>query len=172
MTKSTVIRLFFLIVLVIPGLAGAAAKVSPLSPSDARQLDYQRTSIRDLSALHLGRRLGSGKERDLATLQALLDQNVVKSGETRELQSMGVVLGDLIAQQLDMDWVVYEDQYGRSRALQLGPSENFLFPITMISRRIDNGIPVNIIDIYNKAIAEMEPYIATRYRRNYRKLPE
>lgn len=161
-----------LILALVTAASFAAPKINPLSPSDARQLDYQRSAMRDLAALHLGRRLGLGKERDLETLQTMLDRDVVEAGQTRDLQSMGVVLGDLLAAELDMDWVVYEDQYGRSRALQLGPSENFLFPVTMISRRVDAGIPVNVREIYQKAIDEMTPFIATRYRRKHNKLPQ
>ena len=61
------------------------------------------------------------------------------------------VLGDLLAADLGMHWVIYEDKYGRSRALRYGQSEEYLFPVTMISRRqeADNQTPV--VDIYQKA---------------------
>ena len=65
--------------------------------------------------------------------------------------AMGVVMGDLLAAEFNLDWVVYEDRLGRSRALRDGDSDNYLFPITMISRRreVDNRTPV--VDIYRKA---------------------
>jgi len=145
--------------------AVAEGRVMELTPTDARQLEYQRKAVQDMAALHLGRRISGDKQRDIEMLQMLLDRRIVSSGETRDLQSMGVVLGDLLADELDMEWVVYEDRYGRSKALQLGPSMNFLFPITMISRRVDAGLTVDIGEIYEKAMKEMEPYIMTRYRR-------
>lgn len=149
----------------LPVASHAEGTVSELTPTDARQLEYQRKAIQDMAALHLGRRVTGDRTRDIELLQLLLDRRIVKAGETRDLQSMGVVLGDLLAAELDMEWVIFEDRYGRSKALQLGPSMNFLFPITMISRRVDAGLGVNINEVYQKAIKEMEPYIMTRYRR-------
>jgi hypothetical protein len=73
---------------------------------------------------------------------------------------MGVIMGDLLATDLDMHWVIYEDRLGRSRALRYQQSDNYLFPMTMISRRreADNHTPV--ADIYHKAreiIASRQP---------------
>jgi len=153
------------VVLVSLTQAADRATVSPLTPSDARQLEHQRQIIKDMAALHLGRSFTGEKERDLDTLQQLLDQRVVESDEISNLQAMGVVLGDLLAHELDMQWIIYEDEEGRSRALQLGPTQNFLFPITMISRRVEVGIKLNVADVYAKAVAEMEPFVGTRYRK-------
>jgi hypothetical protein len=149
------------------GLAHAAEPpvVSAFSPTDESRQQHQRQTIRDLAALHLGRAFGGVKERDLETLQKLLDDRVVESEDSAQLQSMGVILGDLLAHELDMRWVIYEDREGRSRALQLGETQNFLFPITMISRRAEIGIKVNVTEIYAKAVSEMEPYVSRRYRR-------
>ena len=83
----------------------------------------------------------------------------------RELQAMGVIMGDLLAANLDMHWVVYEDAKGRSRALRYRESNEYLFPITMISRRqeADNDTPVAVI--YQKAydiIAPLRPELPFR----------
>lgn len=145
--------------------AEAVAQVEALSPMDQARLDAQRQVVRELAALHLGRGFSGDRARDLDTLQLLLDRGVVGQGETAQLQAMGVILGDLLAADLDMGWVVYEDREGRSRALQLGSTRNFLFPITMISRRVDVGIAVDVRALYAKARAEMEPYVLNRYRR-------
>ncbi len=64
---------------------------------------------------------------------------------------MGIILGDLLAADLGMHWVVYQDQLGRSKALRYRQTDNYLFPVTMISRRreVDNRQPV--VEIYQKA---------------------
>ena len=95
---------------------------------------------------------------DLRVIQELLDKRIIEKGQTYELQAMGVVMGDLLAAELSMKWVVYEDKIGRSRALQLGRSDNFLFPITMISRRAEVGAEVKVRAIYDRAVSLMEPY--------------
>jgi hypothetical protein len=69
-------------------------------------------------------------------------------------------MGDLLATELDMHWVIYEDRVGRSRALRYKESDDFLFPMTMISRRREAGNQARVADIYQKAydiIAERKP---------------
>lgn len=137
--------------------------VGALQPGDEARLREQRELIRDLAALKLGRGLNGERERDLDTLQQLLDRHILGPGQTAELQAMGVVIGDLLARDLDMHWVIYRDDAGRSRALQLGSTPNFLFPITMISRRVDAGIQVSVSEVYAAAVAEMQPWVGSRY---------
>jgi hypothetical protein len=111
----------------------------------------QRASLEDLAARNLGQQFNGDKNNDLELLQRLLDRRLVRPDQTRELQAMGVIMGDLLAEDLDMHWVIYEDARGRSRALRYRDSDNFLFPMTMISRRreADNRTPV--AEIYQKA---------------------
>lgn len=118
---------------------------------DKEYMKAQRASINDLSQRHLGSSFSGQKQHDLRLLQQLLDQRLVTATQTRELQAMGLIMGDLLARELGMDWVIYEDKMGRSRALRYKDSNNFLFPMTMISRRVevDNRTPVSAI--YDKA---------------------
>lgn len=156
---------FLCLLLGIAVLARAAGDVhvGALQTGDEARLREQRQLIADLAARHLGRGLNGERARDLDTLQQLLDRRILGPGQTAELQAMGVVIGDLLARELDMHWVIYSDNKGRSRALQLGSSANFLFPVTMISRRVDAGIQVRVREVYEAAIAEMQPWIGSRY---------
>lgn len=131
--------------------APVAPRVEDLSVLDRQYMTQQRSLVQDLAERHLGRSLSGDRERDLETLQALLDDRVVRPDQTRELQAMGVVLGDLLASDLGMHWVVYTDEVGRSRALRLRETDNFLFPITMISRRREAGNETPVQEIYSKA---------------------
>lgn len=133
--------------------------VSNMTPTDLLFMQQQRDTINDLAGLHLGRKLHGSRQNDLKVLQLLLDRRIVRNDQTRELQAMGVVMGDLLAKQLRLHWVIYEDQLGRSRALRYKDSDSYLFPITMISRRreVDNRSPVD--DIYNKAVATITQVI-------------
>jgi hypothetical protein len=139
---------------------GELINIGELTNVDRQYMAKQRTTLEDLAASRLGRHFNGDKNNDLALLQALLDKRLVEPEQTRELQAMGVVMGDLLAADLDMHWVIYEDRLGRSRALRYEQSDNYLFPMTMISRRqeADNHTPV--ADIYQKAhdiIASRKP---------------
>ncbi len=137
-------------------LAGSAwaqddINISPLSNLDREYMEQQRTLLRDIAAINLGRSFNGNPDADTALLQALLDRRLVRPTQTKELQAMGVILGDLLASELDMHWVVYEDRVGRTRALRYKQTDNYLFPITMISRRQEAGNTKAVSAIYRKA---------------------
>ena len=107
--------------------------------------------IEPLSAIDqqfMAAQLTGQPDRDLVTLQRILDRGLVSTDDSLQLQALGVVLGDLFAAKLNMDWVVYRDRAGRSRALRYRESETFLFPVTMISRRWEAGHERAVEDIY------------------------
>lgn len=100
----------------------------------------------------IGRSLTGVPGRDLDTLQRLLDARGIATDDALTLQAMGVVFGDLLAAELDMDWVVYLDRAGRSRALRYREEETFLFPVTMIERRYSAGAPVNLAELFDRLV--------------------
>ena len=132
-----------------------AVKISEPSSLDRQFMAAQRALLQDLAKRNVGKGFNGSKENDLELLQLLLDRRLVNDDDTRELQAMGIVMGDLLATELDLHWVIYEDAVGRSRALRYRDSEEYLFPVTMISRRreADNRTPVAVI--YDKAYAIM-----------------
>jgi hypothetical protein len=75
---------------------------------------------------------------------------------------MGVVMGDLLSRELDMPWVIYEDELGRSRALRVGETDYLLFPVTMISRRYEADARVDVQAIYDRAVELMRPHLPPR----------
>jgi hypothetical protein len=132
-------------------LGQQAVHISELSKLDREFMAQQVQLLQDLAATKLGRRFSGDRDRDLDLLQTLLDRQLVRSNQVRELQAMGVVMGNLLAAELEMHWVIYEDNQGRSRALRYKNSDNYLFPITMIARRREVGNQTPVIDIYQKA---------------------
>lgn len=126
-------------------------EIGELTYLDRGFMRQQRELINDVAANNLGRRFAGDKVRDLDLLQSLLDQELVKPDQTRELQAMGLILGELLATELGMHWVIYEDKHGRSRALRYAETDNYLFPMTMISRRLEADNHTSVVIIYDKA---------------------
>ena len=158
--KPSQLIIFLAVFMLIGNVSGIEKKyISNLTASDQRYMDTQRKAIDDLARRHLGRQLQDNTDNNLSILQALLDQKWVRPEQSQILQSMGVVLGDRLATDLNMQWVILIDGYGRSRALRMGLSENILFPITMISRRVEVGAKVSIRAIYKKSFNIMGPFI-------------
>ncbi len=146
------IRFMLLAMLSLPLLSQAEEwTTEPLSAIDQQYMDKQRDAIDALARRHFGRQLNGDKDNDLSVLQRLLDDGVVKSAQVEELQAMGVVLGQLLKTYKGLNWVVYNDRYGRSRSLQVpGFDKDFIFPVTQISRKAEVGIKVDVRAVYEE----------------------
>lgn len=109
-------------------------------------------------------RLGVSVRRDLTdlnSLQRIIDNKLVEPGDYKVLQAMGIVLGNVMQADFPnaLEWKVYSDELGRSRALCVRNTANCLFPITMLERRMESGIYPDVKKIYHEAILSMEKYL-------------
>lgn len=118
----------------------------------ARALDR----INDLTRTHYGSSLRQEKQHDLALLQRLLDEEKISRSDIELAQAAGVALGAMLATELDLDWIRYEDEAGVSRALLVRHSDQIFFPVSMISRRYKVGITPNVQLLYSKVVAKVE----------------
>jgi hypothetical protein len=136
----------------------AGQTVSPLTAEDEQRLNDQRAVVtRYLDGDGLTKfQVAAGK---LGTLRALLQANLFRSDQTYELQSMGVVLGDVFVQDMGFQWVIVEDEHGRDPAIRYGQSSVILFPLTMIAKRVEAGETVDVFDLYNGLAAHISKLI-------------
>ncbi|MBH0112826.1 DUF3806 domain-containing protein [Novosphingobium sp. YJ-S2-02] len=84
----------------------------------------------------------------LAVVRANLAQDWVGPEDTWKLQSLGIALGDALAQDLSLDWVTVDDEYGRQPALHWPGTGILCFPLTMISCRVEEGEAIDIDTMY------------------------
>lgn len=142
--------LVLLACIVAASVARSEARLEKPGALDLAYMRQQTDSIDELAARQLGRRLQQTRS-DLSLLQTILDRQLVKPDDDAGLQAMGIALGNVLAAQHDLDWVIYLNEKGRSRALSIGPEQQCLFPSTMISRRVKAGAEVNLQALYDKA---------------------
>jgi hypothetical protein len=122
--------------------------MSPLTAADEQRLSEQRAIV----SRYLdedGRKKYETAAGKLGTLRALLEAKVFRSDQTFELQSMGIVLGDVFVQDMGFHWLIVEDEHGRDPAIRYAETSVILFPLTMISKRIEAGERVDVFDLYN-----------------------
>ncbi len=131
-------------------------KISAFEASDEAYVKNQYELIQDIVNSEFAIRFNGDKAHDLALLQRLIDSGVVKSDQRLELQAMGVVLGKTLAQEFELRWVVFRDSVGRSRALQIDETKRVVFPMTMISRRLEVDARTNVQEIYAKVSGIIE----------------
>jgi hypothetical protein len=121
-------------------------------------LDKQRTTADQLTRSHLGRQLRQSRS-DIALLQKLIDKNVVEADDKQTLQALGAALGDIIENEHSkLNWKVYEDDLGASHAVCLDNSEHCVFPMTMISRRVEAGFQPDVQHIFDRVLTSLKPY--------------
>jgi hypothetical protein len=140
-------------------------KIEPLNPDDIKRIAKQRGVIETYlggDATNLEKyQTVAGK---LGLLRALLERRVFQPTQTYELQCMGIVLGDALVQHCGVEWRAVEDQYGRDPCVQVPGSTVVLFPLTMISKRVEKGEAVDVFDLFNKTDAKIQElrYVADR----------
>lgn len=99
-------------------------------------------------------------EHKLRLLDTILQNRWIEPTETWKLQSLGITLGDAFVQRCGFEWVSVEDQYGRDPALRLPGTSIILYPLTMISKRIEAGESVDVyamIDGISQKVDELRP---------------
>ena len=88
------------------------------------------------------------KEGKLKLLDTIIKSNWIEPTEIYKLQSLGITLGDILVQDKSFEWVEIEDEQGADPALILPDTALKLFPLTMISKRLEKGEKFDIYDFY------------------------
>ena len=136
------------------------AVVSDLSLGQRYVLSTQRREIEDLVARRLGILKLKGDKSDLDVLQRLVDRRAINGTDTRTWQGLGIVFGDILVTEHGLEWVSYEDDIGSSKALRWRNTENYVFPVTLFSKRIQFNEKINVPEVYNKISADIERFKA------------
>lgn len=88
----------------------------------------------------------SGK---LRLIQTILDKNWINKSETWKLQALGIAFGDALKQEVpELSWVVVDDEFGRDPALRWIDTTTLTFPLTAISKRIEEDVVVDVYQLF------------------------
>jgi len=86
----------------------------------------------------------------LKLLDTILKSHWIEKHETAKLQSLGITLGDIIVQEMNFTWIEVEEENETDPALLLPDTTLILFPMTMISKRIEKDESFDIYEFYEK----------------------
>lgn len=129
--------------------------ISPPNDDDvdgiARQIVYAEGLVKDIAGEN-----PDGGLADLALIQRVLDSRQIEPEATYELQSLGLLLGKVfVNENAEYDWWVVEDEYGRDPAIRLGETALLIFPLTFISKRVEDGETLDIQEFYSGLIQRL-----------------
>jgi hypothetical protein len=122
-------------------------RIEPLNEQDNLRVATQRKWVVAHYEPHAQHEYES-LDGKLKLLSTIVSQRWVEPNETVKLQCLGIALGDALAQELGMHWIAVEDEYGRDPALELPGTSVLIFPLTMISKRIERGEEVNVHTLF------------------------
>ncbi|MGO8929131.1 MAG: DUF3806 domain-containing protein [Limisphaerales bacterium] len=134
-------------------------KFSELSGDDAVRLERQRGIVAAAAKKRYGTPSLAKTKADISVLQRLLDDKAFAKSQTYELQCLGVALGDILATELPLRWVMVTDEYGTDPTLRFKDSTIQVNVLTMISKRVERDEAVDIADLVRQSgvsVAQME----------------
>ena len=179
MMRMNYLLLFTLLIAFMPPILASEDPVQSLSPEELKSYQFrhapektqvivrelnvgqqfilssERREFNKLLYRRLGIREAFGDKRDLSILQQVIDRKVLTSDQVREWQSMGIIFGDILVAEHGLHWVSYEDDLGISKALRWRHTDNYVFPVTMFSKRVQYKEQVNANKIYEKISADV-----------------
>ena len=127
----------------------AETRAAPLSADVAADVDARREWV--WASVSADTPLDRSDDRTaLSVISALLAD--VRPDETWKLQSLGIVFGDVLARVTGAEWVQVDDERGTDAALRFGGPDDLAFPLTMISRRVEAGEEVDVLELF-RAVA-------------------
>lgn len=138
--------------------------VKDLSVGQQAFLSSQRRAAKDLIQRQLGIVKISGTKHDLRALQQLVDRKVLRKSQIEEWQSVGILFGDILAREFSLKWVSYEDEQGVNKALRYRQSENFIFPVTLFSKRVKFDEEIDMGKLYASLEGQILEFIALENR--------
>lgn len=114
-----------------------------LTAEDRDLLQRQVKVVNDL-LISIGEPPLNGVEADCGRIQGILASRILEPTDTWELQCLGIALGYVLIEKLGLHWEMVNDEYGRDPALRDGKTSTIIFPLTMISKRVEQGQTVDV----------------------------
>ncbi len=99
----------------------------------------------------------NGSMDDLDRLQTIVDSAQIQIDHSQELESLGIVFGKVFVNATaNYDWWVMEDEYGKDVCIRYKETSLLIFPQTMLSKRIEDGAVLNVIDLFHSIRQELD----------------
>lgn len=134
--------------------------VSPPTQEDINQLGKQLNFIEMRIGLIIKGAAFEGSLDDLDLLQRALDSGDIASDDTVDLQSLGVPFGQLfINNNPGFNWWMVEDEIGRAPCIRYKETDLLLYPLTLISKRVEDGELVNIRKLFENLSQQLQQVI-------------
>ncbi|OMH38211.1 DUF3806 domain-containing protein [Motiliproteus sp. MSK22-1] len=98
-----------------------------------------------------------GSLNDLDLIQQALDSGEIAATDTIDLQTLGVPFGQLfINYNPGFSWWMVDDNIGRAPCIRYRETDLLLYPLTLISKRIEDGEVVDVKQLFINLSQQLE----------------
>ncbi len=97
-------------------------------------------------------RMFKGPVGKIKFLQLIIDSRKIKRNETVKLRCLGTYFGQTIVEATGWPWKVVEDEYGIDLAIQAPGSDALIYPISMISQRIEADERFDVMKLFDSLV--------------------
>lgn len=133
--------------------------IEDLGWMDRNYLEKQVEKIDTLARTRLGTELRRDLS-DLTVLQQIVDRELIGSKDIEGLQALGAVMANIMLIDVpSLEWKIYKDSVGRSRALCAKNTQECLFPMTMLSRRMEVGLKPDVKKVYEEGLSLLDDHV-------------
>jgi hypothetical protein len=95
-------------------------------------------------------------EDDLNLLQRLSDDGALRSGQDADLESVGIVFGQVLSSTMRLQWITVEWQGERTLALQYPNTTVILYPGSMVTKRVNRGERLEFTTLFRALVKQVE----------------
>lgn len=138
-----------------PGPQNTEARIEAFTADDLVRVERQRSWVRD----HLeagARQRYDTLDSKLRLLSTIIRSAWIARNEVQKLQCLDITFGDALVQQMGVEWVAVVERRGRVPALRDPQSGSMLYPRSAISQRLEQGQPVEVVDLFIAACDKIE----------------
>jgi len=143
-------------------------EIHELDPGVAQEISDSIAAVSASAREWYGKPL-NGTVADLDLLQRMLSEGRIRVDDKRGLWNLGLVLGSVLSRSQGWDWALCEEDGIFDPVLVVsgstkGGEAGLLFPMTMISHRVEDGGSVDVRVLYEATITQMREGGARRKR--------
>ena len=130
--------------------------VHRLTEKDLYTLDAKREVVRSYIDLETSEAIFSTPEGKMQAIDSILGAGIIAKEDTARLECLGTILGDVFVDDLGFHWVVVDDEIGRDFAIMYKETGVVVYPLTLISKRIQKGDTVDVYSLYHGLVKQVQ----------------
>jgi hypothetical protein len=133
-------------------------KIIELRNEDKIQINKQFNNAFHIVEKYTNKNLDKS-QNDIKLIQIVIDNKFLNRSQTYDLQCLGIAFGMILENNIKgLHWITVIDKYGETPSLKYKETSIIIYPLTMISKRVEESREIDLIYLYNelkKTISEM-----------------